>query len=125
KMVLQIFTIIPALGDLVFANRPIIIGFLHLVLLGFVTLYLLAQMVESRFLPGGKWAKVAVWVFVAGIAFNELVLMAQGLGVIFMVRVPHVNWLLLGAALCLFTGAAWMAVIRIYTHKTEKVSTNK
>src|SRR5690606_35790052 len=39
KMVFQTLTIIPSLESLVFSNRPIIIGFLHLVLLGFVSLF--------------------------------------------------------------------------------------
>src|SRR5689334_3082036 len=40
KMLLQMGTIIPALGNAVFGYRPIIIGFLHLVFLGFVSFYI-------------------------------------------------------------------------------------
>ena len=105
KLFFQAITIFPSLGPLVFSNRPIIIGFLHLVLLGFVTMFLLGYFLEKELLPYKK-GTAAVWVFSIGILVNELVLFAQGLGFIMMISSYLINWLLLGAALCLFSGAA-------------------
>ncbi|GEP98738.1 hypothetical protein CCY01nite_49980 [Chitinophaga cymbidii] len=92
KQVLQACTVIPGVGDFVFFNRPVIIGYLHLVLLGFVTLYLL-----SHFrLPAGN----GMAVFVAGVVMNEVALFAQGL------RYNNVYpWLLLAASVLLAVGA--------------------
>ena len=42
KMMLQAGTIIPQLAKIVFGDRPAIIGFLHLVFLGFVTFFILS-----------------------------------------------------------------------------------
>ena len=54
KMLLQTGTIFPDLANMVFGFRPIIIGFLHLVFLGFVTFYLLAHLIETG---GFNWKK--------------------------------------------------------------------
>lgn len=51
KMILQALTVIPSVGTAVFANRPVVIGFLHLVLLAFVTVYLLAHFIQCGLLP--------------------------------------------------------------------------
>lgn len=127
KTTLQIFTIIPALGELVFANRPIIIGFLHLVLLGFISIYILAHLVQSRYIPNNFLAKLALGIFIAGIAINELILMTQGVRAMMMKRTPYAQELLLGAAACLFIGACSIAIIRIYYQikPPEKISLNQ
>lgn len=110
KMLFQALTIIPSLGMLAFSNRPVVIGFLHLVLLGFVSLFILAYCIENRLfrysMPGG----IGLWTFVTGIVLNELVLFSQGLGYMLMMSSSILNWLLLIAAVCLFLGALLMAV---------------
>jgi hypothetical protein len=106
KMILQALTIIPTVGALVFANRPVIIGFLHLVLLGFISVALLSYFIQSGLLKDTKRTTIAVWVFICGVGFNELVLTTQGLGVMLMMSSSITLWLLFAAACCLLTGAA-------------------
>jgi len=113
KMIFQSLTIIPSLGPLVFANRPVIIGFLHLVLLGFVTLYLLAHFIQCGLFPDRRRAILSVSLFIAGVLINEVVLLTQGLGVMLMISSNMANWLLLGAAGLLFLGALLMAITKI------------
>ena len=110
KMIFQALTIIPSLGMLAFSNRPIIIGFLHLVLLGFVSLFILAYCIENRLFRYNRMGAIALWTFVAGIILNELALFCQGLGYIFMISSSILNWLLLTATVCLFFGALVMAI---------------
>jgi hypothetical protein len=109
KMIFQSLTIIPSLGPLVFANRPVIIGFLHLVLLGFVSLYILAHFIEINLLSLNRTAQFGLWLFVSGILLNEIALMAQGLGFMFMLSSAIMYWLLWIAAICLMAGAMVMA----------------
>jgi len=116
KMIFQALTIIPALGPLVFANRPVIIGFLHLVLLGFVSLCLLAYFIQAGLLPYKKTAGFSLWLFIAGILINEVVLFTQGLGFMLMMSSALANWLLLAAACCLFAGALLLAVSKWRRH---------
>lgn len=110
KMFLQAFTIIPSLSNLIFSNRPVIIAFLHLVLLGFVSLYLLAHVIQSRLVKLQGIAPFAIVVFITGVIVNEIILFVQGLAVMFMISIAMVNWLLLGAAALLLAGAALIAV---------------
>ena len=59
KIFLQSFTIFPVIGDAIFGNRPIIMGFLHLVFLGFVTLFILAFFIKKDLLNGNtKWTGI-------------------------------------------------------------------
>jgi hypothetical protein len=112
KLAMQAITVIPALGELVFSNRPVIIGFLHLVLLGFVTLFLLAYFMQQGLLSSSGKAATAVGIFVTGVIINEFVLMIQGLGIMLMITSTVANWLLLIAASLLFTGAVLLVIIR-------------
>jgi hypothetical protein len=111
KMILQMGTIHPDLGHAVFGYRPIIIGFLHLVFLGFVTFYLLsAYFEEGVFRAAGGFARGALSLFAFGIVAQEVVLMVQGL-MLFLGKAPHIYyWLLWGIALLLFLGALLVAI---------------
>ncbi|WP_149698254.1 hypothetical protein [Chitinophaga sp. CF418] len=110
KLIFQALTIIPSLGVLAFSNRPIIIGFLHLVLLGFVSLFILAYCIENRLFKYNRMGAIALWTFVAGIVLNELALFSQGLGYMLMMSSSMLDWLLLLAAVCLCSGALLMAI---------------
>lgn len=127
KMVFQSLTIIPSLGPLVFANRPVIIGFLHLVLLGFVSLYILAHFIQDGLLTLQKSTHFGLWMFISGILLNEIVLMAQGLGFMFMLSSALMQWLLWIASICLMTGAVVLVISNInklrYPLPTYKATT--
>lgn len=116
KLLFQSLTIIPALEILVFSNRPVIIGFLHLVLLGFITLFLFFHIINTGILILAPGAKIGVILFTTGVILNELVLMIQGLGVMLMITASIANWLLLMAAVLLFTGALFLMTSAIKQH---------
>ncbi len=104
KIILQLGSVVPFLSKLAFGFRPIVIGYLHLVLLGVITLFLLAYIFSLRVLKTTALTGVAVAIFVGGIFLNELLLMAQGVAAITSTWLPYTNESLLGAAVLLFTG---------------------
>lgn len=104
KIMLQQFSVIPSLSKLAFGFRPIVIGYLHLVLLGVITLFLLGYMISANIIGTGRASFRGIAIFVAGIFLNELLLMTQGLTAITGILIPHLNEGLLFAALVLFTG---------------------
>ena len=114
KMFLQSFTIIPKIGDAVFGNRPIIIGFLHLVFLGFVTLFILGYIMFSQIqnIRSG-FARLALLVFSTGVILTETILMAQGLGAMFLKSNLLVPWLLWATSILLLIGALMIFMTRI------------
>ncbi len=109
KMSMQAFTIFPALGRLVFANRPMIIAFLHLVLLGFISLYIIAHMLHAGYLRRNKQTITSAYVFTSAVVVNELVLFMQGTGVMFMTNSSYYNWLLWATGAWLFAGSVLLA----------------
>jgi hypothetical protein len=114
KMLLQVGTIFPQLGNAVYGDRPVIIGFLHLVFLGFITFFLLALLIENRYFSRrGKQVVIPFVVFSFGIIANEVVLMLQGLGILLNTNSDIYKWLLWGVAIILFTGAFIIAFIRL------------
>lgn len=98
KFILQAFSVIPSLSTLAYSFRPIVIGYLHLVLLGVITLSILTYSFQLRILPVNVWTRTAVVAFVVGIVANELFLMIQGLGGLVRVYVPNMPIALVFAA---------------------------
>lgn len=119
KMAMQALTIFPALGSLVFANRPMIIAFLHLVLLGFVSLYLITHFLYGGYMQLNKKSVTAAYVFAAAVVVNELLLFMQGAGVMFMTNSSMYSWLLWGTGIWLVVGSVMMAR-NYYTAKTVR-----
>ena len=107
KMLLNVGTLIPSLGHAVYGARPVIIGFLHLVFLGFVTFFALSRFLEDGLFTAGQQrpVKLPFYLFAAGIIGNESILALQGLGILFKTTSGIYNWLLWGCSILLFTGA--------------------
>jgi hypothetical protein len=120
KLFLQCFTIFPQIGNAIFGNRPIIMGFLHLVFLGFVSLFILAFFTKINLLDGEKTStKSALIVFAAAVVFNEVLLITQGLATMFIPGSTLFPWLLWIAAIWLFMGTVLIAIARIQTNKQQ------
>ncbi|RYY41790.1 MAG: hypothetical protein EOO08_01285 [Chitinophagaceae bacterium] len=113
KTLMQIGTLVPSLGHAVFADRPVIIGFLHLVFLGFVSFYLLAQLAEAGYFARHRGSPIPAYLFAAGVLANEGLLLLQGLGILLGTNSRLFEWGLLGAAALLLTGASAMAVTAV------------
>jgi len=123
KMVLQVGTIFPQLGNAVYGDRPVIIGFLHLVFLGFITFFILAILIESGyFTKNKKTPPFPFVVFSTGIFANEFVLMVQGLGILFKTNNDIYKWLLWVTAIILFSGAILIALSRLRVASIKKAT---
>lgn len=104
KLLLQAGSVIPSLSQLAFGFRPIIIGYLHLVLLGIITLFIIAYTTALGVICPVGYVKWGIIVFVAGVITNELLLMIQGVADMNYTPVAYLNQFLLIAALLLFFG---------------------
>lgn len=114
KSLLQTGTIVPELGRIVYSNRAIIIGYLHLVFLGFVSLYLLSHFMYKGLLNGqSRFTRYAVRVFAGGVIANEAILMVQGFGYMLMISYDLYTWLLWGASIWLLAGALMLLAARL------------
>lgn len=104
KLALQSGSIIPALSKLAFGFRSIVIGYLHLVLLGVITLFILGYVVINNYMRINKAAVTGIAIFVIGIFLNEFILFIQGTAAISYTSIPYTNEMLFGAAILLFAG---------------------
>ena len=110
KLFLQMGSTIPSLSDLAFGFRPIVIGYLHLVLLGVITLFLLGYMFAENHFIANKKIFTGAFVFATGVILNEALLMLQGTAAISYTTIPFINEMLLGTALILFSGVLLMII---------------
>ncbi len=106
KFTLQAISVIPSLSQLVFGIRPIVIAYLHLVLLGVYSLFLIGYLFAGGFIKATRRAAIAAFTFFAGVVLNELLLGVQGFTAFFYLPVPHINEALLATALILLGSAA-------------------
>jgi len=104
KFLLQLGSTYPSLSTLAFGFRPIVIGYLHLVLLGAITIFIIGYLVARNFVSMKRKSIFGICIFVFGIIFNEILLMTQGIAGLKYESVPFTNELLLIAAIIMFSG---------------------
>ena len=120
KLFLQCFTIFPVIGNAIFGNRPVIMGFLHLVFLGFVSLFILAFYAKRRILDDSKIVtRAGLIVFALGVLLNEIFLIGQGLVTMFGPGSILLPWLLWAIAIWLFAGTVLIATARMKSKSVQ------
>ena len=119
KLILQSGSIHPALSQLSYGFRPIIIGYLHLVLLAVTSIFIIGYIVSLELIPVTKSLVAGVFVFVAGVIINELLLMLQGVAALTYSIVPYMNILLFAAAIILFSGIGIIFISRFKSSPTN------
>ena len=112
KLLLQLGSTIPSLSDLAFGFRPIVIGYLHLVLLGVISLFILGSMFSEVQFRNNKTSITGIFIFTGAVIINETLLMIQGVAAISYYSIPFINEMLLATACLLFTGALLMALTK-------------
>ena len=118
KMAMMAGTIIPSVRHAIFGDRPIIIGYLHLVFLGMVTMYIFYHLVEEKYFSiSGKIFQWPFVVFIIGVVANEAVLMLQGLGILFNINSQMYSWMLWYISAILMIGAGWLFLMRLRIHR--------
>ncbi|MFV0304030.1 MAG: hypothetical protein ACK5IC_00945 [Moheibacter sp.] len=123
KFILQAISVIPDLSELVFGLRPIIIAYLHLVLLGVYSSFIIGYLFSTLYLNSSKLAKISALIFLVGIFLNELFLGTQGFAAFAYVPIPYVNECLLLAAIVLFVSANGLALSQFIT--SSKISKSR
>jgi hypothetical protein len=108
KLLLQLGSTIPAVSTLAFGFRPIVIAYLHLVLLAVISVFILSYLYTFKLIEVNKLTTTAFGVFVIGILLNELVLAVQGIAAFSYIVVKYVNETLFGISLILLIGAFLM-----------------
>ncbi len=110
KLLLQLFSTIPAISNLAFAFRPIVIAYLHLILLAIISLFLLYYIHAEKLVAYSKLYLTGLTIFVSGIFLNEIVLTVQGIASFDYRLIPYSNESLFGISVLMFAGILMMVV---------------
>lgn len=102
KLMLQLASTIPALSTLTQSFRPIVIAYLHLVLLAVISLFLLYYIYANKFFKFTKAVCISLVLFTVAVFLNEIVLGVQGIAAFSYTLIPYVNDSLFYIALLLF-----------------------
>lgn len=119
KIALQLGSLYPPLGKIAFGFRPIIIGYLHLVLLGVITIFLLGFIISKKYIHLSRRSIAGISIFICGIIYNEGLLLAQGVFAMKYENVPYINEFLLSAAVIMFSG-----IVLLTSNQFKKPSIN-
>ena len=104
KLLLQLASTVPYLSQLAFGFRPIVIAYLHLVLLAVISLFLIFYTKANRLFYSTKKLKFGIFIFLIGVILNETVLAIQGITSLHYTTIPYINNFLFAVALLLFVG---------------------
>jgi hypothetical protein len=117
KFLLQLGSTIPVLSQLAFGFRPIVIAYLHLVLLAIISLFLLFYIYATHLIHFNKPIKIGVIIFSIGVLLNEIILAVQGIASFSYTIIPFANEMLFGAAIVLVAG---IGITAFYSIKKVK-----
>lgn len=117
KFMLQLGSTIPAISQLAFGFRPIVIAYLHLVLLAIISLFLLFYIYANHLIHFNKPIKIGVIIFSIGVLLNEIILAVQGIASFSYTIIPFANEMLFGSAIILVSG---IGITAFYSIKKVK-----
>jgi hypothetical protein len=104
KIVLQFFSALPAVAALAYHQRNFVIAYLHLVLLGFISVFVFAQVFAS--IKNSKLIKQGLAFFFFSFITTELLLVSNA----FALDIPYYPQLLFVFSLFFPIGFLWMNV---------------
>ncbi len=110
KFLLQLGSTIPSVSKLAFGFRPIVIAYLHLILLAIISVFLVAYMFIYKLITINKTTTIALILLVTGVYLNEIVLGVQGIASFSYTLVPFANEILFGIAVLISVSLILMLI---------------
>lgn len=110
KLLLQLGSTVPEISKLAFGFRPVVIAYLHLVLLAVISVFLLAYFFTRDLIQTTKKSIIALSVFLIGVFLNEVVLAVQGVASFSYIPIKHINEILFIVAVVLVLGAVMLVL---------------
>jgi hypothetical protein len=80
KLALQVFSAIPVIADYVYETRLFTaIGYIHLVMLGFLSLFILTYFIRIKVFRDNSIARAGLIIFLSGLVLSEVILFFNGI----------------------------------------------
>jgi hypothetical protein len=109
KMILQLLSALPAVATLAYNYRNFVIAYLHLVLLGCISLFLIGWSIKLFAVEVTQNLRTGIVVFMMGFISTELLLIASPLSAMVHYSIPHFSLWLLAFSILLPMGVAMVA----------------
>jgi hypothetical protein len=112
KLLLQLGSTIPVVSKMAFGFRPVVIAYLHLVLLAVISVFLLTYMYWLGVIEG-RGARIALTTFTLGVLLNEAALAVQGAASFIYLPIEFINEILFVIAIVLAVSAIALALSQL------------
>ena len=109
KFGLQLASVIPRVSTLAFGFRPIVIAYLHLVLLAIISIFLISYFLSNQLIKLNRVSQGGTILLTVGVYATELILAIQGIASFTYTLIPYANEALLLMALVMLTGILLLA----------------
>lgn len=105
KSIMELGLLYVPFAELIYETRAVVIGYLHLTLLGFISMFILTLFQGIGILTESNTVKNGIAVFLAGFLINETVLFISGLFTWLQIKpIPYANETLLAASIIISLG---------------------
>ncbi|WOD45283.1 hypothetical protein [Hwangdonia lutea] len=78
KISLQLLALFPEFSQIVYTHRNLVVGFIHLLMLGVITGFLFLFILQSPLVRQSKSLYIGIYTFISGFVLTELLLTIQG-----------------------------------------------
>ncbi len=113
KLILQLFSVIPSISQLAFGFRPIVIAYLHLILLAIISVFIINHLSVNQLISNTKLTTAGIIIFILGVYLNEIILCIQGIASFSYNIIPFANESLFVVALIIFSGITVLLISQL------------
>ncbi|MCX7550045.1 hypothetical protein [Xanthomarina sp. F2636L] len=125
KIGMQTLSLIPEISNMAFQHRNLVIGFIHLTMLGVISGFLFVYILQSNLVKFNKNITLGMYIFVLGFVLTELILIIQGCLFYFGIGLlPNYYVLLFLSSILLPLGIVGL-IFNIYKTKSYENQTSK
>ena len=117
KIVLQFFQAFPYFSKISYLFKgQFIIGYIHLVTLGFISLFLIFYSISTQIIKSGRLFKTGIYFYLTGFLLTEVLLFFQGILLLNSIYIlsPSFNLLMLVFSLVIFIGILLILINSLY-----------
>lgn len=122
KVILQLGSTIPALSNIAFGFRPVVVAYLHLVFLCVISFFIIGYVLGWIFTRISTLAKIGAILFISGVILSETALMVQGLFAIGYHIIPYINEVIFGITVFIFLGVVMLVIGLLQKDKRDHSS---
>lgn len=121
KFTLQLGSVIPTVSTLAFGFRSIVIAYLHLVLIGIISMFILTYAYSTKLLLVNKISSIGIMLFLVSVIIYELALATQGIASFSYTVIPGIDYILVSFTVLICLAIAILFISQIKSSGLRKI----